>query len=172
MPTQVATTWSTVVQLPVSKMQNDAILPGTPPSPYVFLSLASDEQLAQFRIHQDQEIVVKPKSLPPDPGCQAGGGRAIYRLDPVFTVQIWNRLWTDQAGQDTEWLTDPSYGVIALQYAVENSLEQYMPVVNGAYLLIQPMRMLPGGWSFPPRKVGEWGIVESTWSVPFQQSLS
>lgn len=172
MPVQVPTTFATVINLVVTQLQNAAILPGSVPSPYVFLSTASDEELAKFRVNQDQVIRILPKTLPPDPGCQAGGGRYIYRLDYVFTVQIWNRLWTDQAGEDTEWLTDSSDGVIALQYAVENAIEQFFPIVNGTYPLIQPVRMLPGGWSFPPRKVGEWGVIQSEWSCPFQQSLS
>ena len=117
--------------------------------------------------------MVRPKTLPTDPGCQAGGGRSTFRLDPIITVSVWLRLWIDQAGQDTEWMHNASLGLADLQSDVMSSLEQYMPTASdGSYYLIQPMRMNPQGWTFPLKRVGEWGVSMSEWFFPFQHSMS
>jgi len=163
----VSTTWTTIIQKPVTKLQDDNVLADES----IFLSFASDEELAKFRIAQDRMIVIRPKTLPPDAGCQAGGGTAILRLDPVITVSVWNRVWTDQAGEDAQWMHNSSLGIAALQTSVMSSLEQYMPTDSaGDYLLIQPMRLMPGGWSFPVKRVGEWGVSTSEWFFPFWHS--
>jgi hypothetical protein len=124
--------------------------------------------LANYRIDQDQIIRVWPKSLPADKGCQAGGGRNIWRFDPVFIVQVWNRLWVDQAGEDGSWLTHTTLGVVPLETQVSGALEQFYPVVNGSYSLIQPMRQVTE-WSFPPRRIGEWGMISASFDLPFQR---
>ena len=54
MPLQAPTTWATVQVLPVSKMQADDVLGvGNTSSPYIFLSAASDEELAKYRLMAD-----------------------------------------------------------------------------------------------------------------------
>ena len=174
MTQQASTTWATVIALPVAKLQADDVLAiGVTDSPYIFLSFADDSELSKFRIDNDRCIVVRPKSLPPDPGVQAGAGLYKLRLDPVITVSIWSRLWIDQQGQDTAYMHDSSLGIAALQTNVMNSLEQYMPITSGGnYYFIQPMRMNPAGWQFPIKRVAEWGICSCEFNFPFEMTTS
>lgn len=169
MPTQAAQTFAAVLAKPVAKLQQDLVVATTS----IFLSFASDEDLSNFAINQDAAIVVRPKGFSPDVGVQAGGGRYIFKFDGTLTVSIWNRLWVDQAGRDTSWLTDAALGTALLIHNVLDSLEQYMPTdSSGHYMLIEPMRLLPPGFNFPAKKVGEWGIVTSEWSFQWNESLT
>ena len=91
----------------------------------------------------------------------------------MLTVKIFNRLWTDQAGRDSDWLTQATLGTALLIHNVLDSLEQYMPIDStGHYYFIQPCRLLPPGVVFPAKRVGNWGMVSMDFGIAWQESLS
>lgn len=169
MAEQAAQLFATVIALPEAKLQTDAVLS----SVYIFTSFASDEELLQFAILQDRTIVLTPKGFAPSPEVQAGGGRNNFRFEGTIDVKIWNRLYIDQAGRDGQWLSNATLGVAALIHSVVDSLEQYYPTdSSGNYYFTEPMRLLPPGVVFPPKRVGEWGVVTLSYSIHWQESLT
>lgn len=169
MPARVPQKFTNVIVQPRNKLQTDAVVDTNS----IFLSCASDEDLARNAIHQDQAIVLTPQDFPPDIGMQVGGGRNTLKLEGRLRVKIWNRYWGDEAGRDDAWLTDPVLGIGPLVDSVTNSLEQHDPVDgSGNYYYTQPLRLLAPGWSFPPKRVGDWGVIESFWSLHFWMLLT
>ena len=169
MTVQAAQTFAAAIALPTAKLQADAVLDTNS----IFLSMSSDEELVKFGILQDQVIVVTPKSFSPSPGVQAGGGRNNFRWEGVVSVKLWNRLYVDQAGRDDKWITHSTLGMALLIHNVVNSLEQYMPTDgSGNYYFTQPMRLLSPGAVFPPKRVGEWGVITLDFSMQWQESLT
>lgn len=168
MTIQVARTFATVIALPVAKLQADAVIN----SSYIFLTFASDEELSQFAVNQDQIVAVTPKSFAPAPGVQAGGGRNNFKWEGSIDVRLWNRIHVDQAGRDDKWMHHSTLGMALLVHNVLDSLEQYYPSDSSGYYMTQPMRLQPPGVSFPPKRVGDWGAVTMSFSLMWQESLS
>ena len=162
-------TFATILPLPALKIQaSNAVLAD---ATRIFDTVASDEDIAQWA-RDDKFIIVRPKSFPPNPATQAGSGTAGVEIDGIFDVGIWLRLWVDQPSQDTQWLQHSTLGIAPLIDLVDTALEQYYPTDgSGDYYFIQPMRLLPPGWQFPMKRIGEWGHVTAEFSCVFHLSM-
>ena len=157
-------TFTQIVNLPVQLIQEAVVLSD---DVYVYSSFASDEDLAQFML-QDKNIVVRAKNFPPDRGCQAGGGRNTMKIDGIFAISIWLRLWLDEIPRDDAWLTNATLGMAPMVDAVVDAMEQAMPLdSNNRYYFIQPARCITPGWQFLPKRIGAWQKLESLFSVVF-----
>lgn len=169
MPITAAHTFTQVIGLPVAKIQAASVVSD---SVYVFNSFADDEELSKFTL-QDKLVVCRPKTFPPDRGCQAGGGRNTVKIDGTLNVSVWLRLWVDQEVYDNSWLTNSTLGMAPMIDGVVNALEQYMPTDSaGNYYFIQPMRLLSPGWNFPMKRIGQWGKIDSNWSMVFWMTMT
>lgn len=164
----IARTIPVILALPQQKLQSAAV---TTDTTRVFTSFASDEDIAA-NARDDKFVVLRPKTLPPNPATQAGAGRSGTEIDGVLSVAVWVRLWVDQQAQDDSWLTHATLGIAPLMQTITDALEQYMPTDASGYYFIQPMRLLQPGWNFPMKTIGAWGKVDSDWSLVFHLSLT
>lgn len=107
----------------------------------------------------DQDLLVQVGDPVAIPGYAHGSGRQAPIIARPLLITVRTRLQTGQSDRDDDWLTDPTYGYLALEDSVINALHGWAAEdAQGNWLTQAPLLLNP---SLKPVKEepppGSWG---------------
>ncbi len=127
-----------------------------------------------YHAQADWYASVRPRGGGPVPDRFGAAGRFSAVVIRRVVVTVRSRCALDEADRDLAKLTDLNLGHLRNEHAVINLLDGYQPVdASGNWLLVEPMRLVPGGISDPRRlpKEPEWVESSTEYEVQFELNL-
>lgn len=121
-----------------------------------------------------QDVVLRVGPPRPVEGFSDGSGRVAVVVSRVLQVTPRTRWGADQSDRDDLWLTDPTYGHLALEENCVNALHIWMPGDSVGNLWLQePIHWAPG--AEPVRETPEsqsWGHTDLMFEMKYLLPVS
>ena len=138
MATPVQSTLGVILEYAKQKLMADTRFP----SERVYV-IASPEHLGHFQA--DQWLSIRPGSFIRSVPISDGSSRIMTHLSRVMKVHCYTRLALDHSGEDYHWLLHEQLGHLALEDAVANSLDDWLPMTpSGHVLTLYNVKLLGG----------------------------
>lgn len=124
----------------------------------------------QASLQGDQVIVLTPELESMVRPQIKSAGRHDARVDRRVSVVGWNRLNTDVAFQDSDWLLQTTLGYLPFENAMINALLTWFPTDGGNNVLAVPTRC--ESIAAPATTRADWGSAAVSVNYQFYRDVS
>ena len=123
-------------------------------------------------IQGNREVLLRPRGLLADREFVEASGRVDRRVRRRLSVIVRTLLRVDPVDSDAQFLTDAANGHYALEEAVWNILDTFLPIdANNNALCFEPIHPLPTTEARRDRKNAGWGWSACDFEVPYILAL-
>lgn len=124
----------------------------------------------------EMDILIRVRGFRVDDSQYTGAGRQFCRNDRRLEVIPRTRDARDSVSEDLKWLTDETFGQLAIEDTIYNALEEFYPLrADGTSLLIEPLKLIDCGDDIRGNRnstgAWTWGYSILTYAFPYQQIL-
>ncbi len=121
----------------------------------------------------DQDILIAPGPVQPEPNMDSAAGRAIPLVYRVVSITLRTRFGVDLSDRADSWISDGTNGYFVFEEGILAALNNLQPeTARGDVLLQEPMHWIPSSKPVKAPRDRTWGEAVMSFSILYQLDMS